>query len=89
MVLVSPLFPTLEMHLHSVLIIIYALPALIRGKQIPVVDGVIGGAPSPNPCNPEIPKVPVSDNAPAPGPTPGKLRGVVVNSGVCGGLSCL
>ncbi|KAN0107688.1 carboxypeptidase S1 [Russula decolorans] len=74
------------MLLHSVLITIYALPALIRGKQIPVVDGVIGGVPSPDDCKFEIPKRPFSNNALAPGPTPGKLRGVVENSGVCGGL---
>jgi hypothetical protein len=74
------------MLLHSVLITIYALPALIRGKQIPVVDGVIGGVPSPDACNFEIPKGPFSNNAPT--PTPGKLRGVVENSGVCGGLCC-
>jgi hypothetical protein len=76
------------MLLHSVLITIYALPALIRGKQIHVVDGVIGGVPSgsPDTFNFEIPKGPFSNNAPV--PTPGKLRGVVENSGVCGGLFC-
>ena len=76
------------MLLHSVLITIYALPALIRCKQIPVVDGVIDGVPSPDDCKFEIPKRPFSNNAPAPGPTPGKLRGVVENSGVCSGLFC-
>ena len=72
------------MLLHSVLITIYALSALIRGKQIPFVNGV----PFPDACNFEIPKGPISDNAPSP-PTPGKLRGVVENSGICGGLFCL
>lgn len=76
------------MLLYSVLITIYALPALIRGKQIPVVDGVISGVPSPDACNFGVPKEPFSNNAPAPGPTPGKLRGVVENSGVCGVLFC-
>ena len=74
------------MLLNSVLIMIYALHALIRGKQIPVVDGAIGGVPSPDACNFEIPKGPFSNNAP--GPTPGKLRGVVENSGICGGIFC-
>ena len=78
------------MLLYSVLIAICALSALIRGKQIPLVDCVIGGVPSPDACNFEIPKGPFSNNAAAPGtPTPGKLRGVVENSGVCGGLFCL
>jgi hypothetical protein len=75
------------MLLRSVLITICVLPALTRSKQIPVVDGVIGGVPSPDAYNFEIPKGPFSNNAPAPGPTPGKLR-VVENSGVCGGLFC-
>ena len=76
------------MLLHSVLITIYALPALIRGKQIAVVDGIIDGVPCPDNCEFEIPKRPFSNNTPVPGPTPGKLRGVVENSGVCGGLFC-
>jgi hypothetical protein len=73
------------MLLHSVLITIYALPALIRGKQIPLVDKIIGGVPSPDACDFEVPKGPFSDYAPPP-TTPGKLRGVVENSGICGGL---
>ena len=88
MVLASFFNSSLEMLLHSVLIAIYALPALIRGKQIPVFDGVIGSIPSPDACNFEIPKGSSSDNAPPP-LTPGKLRGVVENSGICGGLFCL
>jgi len=72
------------MLLHSVLITIYALPALIRGKQIPVVDGVVGGVPSPGARNFKNLARDVSGNASTP-PTPGKLR-VVENSGVCGGV---
>lgn len=85
------LCPSLEMLLYSVLITIYALPALIRGKQIPLVDGVIGGVPSPDACNLDIPTGPILDNDPIPPkipPTSGKLRGVVENSGICGGLFC-
>jgi hypothetical protein len=78
------------MLLYSVFITIYALPVFIRGQQFPVVDGVIDGVPSPDSdaCNFEIPEGPFSNNAPAPERTPGKLRGVVENSGVCGGLFC-
>jgi hypothetical protein len=81
---------SLKMLLHSVLIAIYALPALIGGMQIPIVDGVVGGVPSPDSdiCNFENPKEPFSDNS-LPATTPGQLRGVVENSGICGGLFCL
>lgn len=79
---------TLEMLLHSVLLTLYALPALIRGKQIPMFDGAISGVPSPNSCKFKVPEGPVYDNAPPPR-NPGKLRGVVENSGICGGSCCL
>jgi hypothetical protein len=77
------------MLLHSVLIaILFALPALISGEKVPVVDGVVDGVPSPDACKFETQKGPFSYDASAPGPTLGKLRGVVENSGVCGGLFC-
>ncbi len=74
------------MLLHSVLTAIFALPALISGEQVPIVDGVVGSVPSPDACNFETQKGPFSNDASA--PTPGKLR-VVENSGVCGGSFCL
>ena len=59
------------------LVAIFALPALIYGGQVPVVDGVTGGVPYgahdyTNPAG--VTSTPL---------TPGKLR-VVENSGVCG-----
>ena len=66
--------------------IVFALPALINGGQIPVVDGVIGGVPPvPGPGAHEFKNLAsaVPGNASTPR-TPGKLR-VVENSGVCGG----
>jgi hypothetical protein len=71
------------MLLCSTLVGIFALPALINGGQIPVVDGVIGGVPSPGAHTFKNLAGAVSGNASTP-PTPGKLR-VVEKSGVCGG----
>jgi hypothetical protein len=34
------------MFLHSVLVTVFVLPALISGNQFPVLNGVIGGVPS-------------------------------------------
>jgi hypothetical protein len=68
---------------RSVFIAILALPALISGGQVPIVDGVIGGVPSPEACKFKAPKEAFSNNALPTVPTPGKLR-VVENSGVCG-----
>ncbi len=69
------------MLLHSVLVTIFALPALVSGNQFPIVNGVIGGVPSPDS---EALKGAVSNDVLAPGPPiPGKLR-VVENSGICG-----
>jgi hypothetical protein len=76
-------FSSLEMLLPSVFVAIVALPALISGGQIPVVNGVIGGVPSPDSCKFKTPKEAFSNYAAPPVPTPGKLR-VVENSGVCG-----
>ncbi|KAF8480363.1 alpha/beta-hydrolase [Russula ochroleuca] len=70
------------MLLPSVFVAIVALPALISGGQIPVVNGVIGGVPSPDSCKFKTPKEAFSNYAAPPVPTPGKLR-VVENSGVC------
>jgi hypothetical protein len=75
------------MLLISALAAIFALPTLINGGQIPVVDGVIGGVPSPGAHNFKNLAGAVSSNASTP-PTPGKLR-VVENSGVCGESFCL
>jgi hypothetical protein len=74
------------MLLHSVLVTIFSLPALISGIQFPIVDGVIGGVPSPDACNHKTPKEAFYD-ASAPTPIPGKLR-VVENSGICGRVIC-
>jgi len=70
------------MLVRSVLLSIFALPAaLIRGQQIPVIDGVIGGVPSSDASGAKTQKATVFIDA---NPTPGKLR-VVEKSGVCGG----
>jgi hypothetical protein len=75
------------MLLSSTLVAIFALPALINGGQIPVIDGVIGGVPSPGAHNLKNLEGAVSASASTP-LTPGKLR-VVEKSGVCGGSFCL
>ena len=74
------------MLLRSTLVAIFALPTLISGGQIPVVDGVIGGVPSPSAHDFKDLAGSVSGNVSTP-PTPGKLR-VVENSGVCGRSFC-
>ena len=68
------------MLLRSVLVTIFALPALISGSQFPIFNGVIGGVPSPDVHDCKGPKDAFSNLGP---PTPGKLR-VVENSGICG-----
>jgi hypothetical protein len=75
------------MFFRSALVAILALPALVSGGQLPVVDGVIDGVPSPGAHNFKNLARAVSGNASTP-PTPGKLR-VVENSGVCGESFCL
>lgn len=72
---------------RSALVAILALPALISGSQIPTLDGVIGGVPSPGAHNFKNLAGAVSGNPSTP-PMPGKLR-VVENSGVCGESFCL
>jgi hypothetical protein len=69
------------------LVAIFALPQLINGGQIPVVDGVIGGVSAPGANNFKNLAGEVSDIASTP-PTPGKLR-IVEKSGVCGESFCL
>ena len=69
------------MLLRSVLVTIFALPALISGDQFPVFDGVVGGVPTPDVHDCKSPKEVLSGIGPT---TPGKLRGVVENSGICG-----
>lgn len=70
------------MFLRSVLVTIFAIPALISASQFPIIDGVIGGVPSPDDrydC--KTPEETFPNMGPT--PTPGKLR-VVENSGICG-----
>ena len=69
------------MILCSVLVTIFALPALISGNQFPVYNGVVGGVPFPDDHDCKSPKEAFSNIGPT--PTPGKLR-VVENSGICG-----
>jgi hypothetical protein len=69
------------MLLRSALVTIFALPALISGNQIPVVEGVLGGVPSADARNSSF-KTGSGDSSAC---TPGKLRGVVENSCICGG----
>ncbi|KAF8500344.1 alpha/beta-hydrolase [Russula emetica] len=69
------------MLLSSTFVALFALPALINGGQIPVIDGVIGGVSSPGAHNFKNLAGAVSSNTSTP-LTPGKLR-VVENSGVC------
>jgi hypothetical protein len=61
------------------LVAIFALPALIYGGQVPVVDGVTGGVP----YGAHDYTNPAGVTSTLPLLTPGKLR-VVENSGVCG-----
>lgn len=77
------LFSSAEMFLRSALVTFLALPALIRGGQIPVVDGVIGGVPSGDAHNSSY-KTLTGSGSGDPSCTPGKLRGVVENSCICG-----
>jgi hypothetical protein len=73
------------MFLRSALLAIFALPALTRGGQIPTVDGVIGGVPSGDAHNSSY-KTLTGSGSGDPACTPGKLRGVVENSCICGGV---
>jgi len=73
---------TVKMLLRSVLVSLTALPALISGNQFPIVNGVIGGVPSPD-AHHDCENLKGTFSNIAPTPTPGKLR-VVENSGICG-----
>ncbi|KAI0053186.1 serine carboxypeptidase [Auriscalpium vulgare] len=63
----------------AVLVALAALPASVLGRQIPVLDGVIGGVKSSSVAKA---KAPQQFSVAASTPTPGKLR-VTENSGVC------
>jgi hypothetical protein len=75
--------PCAEMFFLSALVAIFALPALISGSQIPVVDGVIGAVPSGDARNSSLKTLTGTGSGDC---TPGKLRGVVENSCICGGV---
>lgn len=79
-------FPRTEMFLRSALVTILALPALISGSQIPVVNGVVGGVSSGDAHNSSSKVVARSGSGDPSACTPGKLRGVVENSCICGGV---
>jgi len=73
------------MHFPSALVTILALPALSSGDQIPAVDEVIGGVPSPRAGahnSKNLARAVSGNTVTSTPPTPGKLR-VVENSGVC------
>jgi hypothetical protein len=73
---------------RSALVTILTFPALICGSQIPAVDGVIGGVPSPGAHNYKNLARAVTGNASTP-PTPGKLRVVRILEYVVGHLLAL
>jgi carboxypeptidase C (cathepsin A) len=68
------------MLLRTVLVTIFALPALISGNQFPIFNGAVGGVLSPGIQDCKSSKAIFSNIAPT--LTPGKLR-VVENSGIC------
>ena len=70
------------MLVRPALLTIFALPALITSKQIPLTNGVFGGVEYPDASEVKTLKEFVSGSASP--VTPGKLR-VVENSGICGG----
>jgi hypothetical protein len=74
------------MFLRSALVTIFALPALISCSEFPVVDGVIGGVPSGDAHNSSYKTLKRSGSGDPSACTPGKLRGVVENSCICGGV---
>jgi hypothetical protein len=77
-------FPYAEMFLRFALVTIFALPALISGSQIPVVNGVIGGVSSGDAHNSSYKTLARSGSGDPSACTPGNLRGVVENSCICG-----
>lgn len=71
------------MILRSLLIPAFALPTLISAKQFPIFNGVKGGVPPPGDvhyCKTTTEAFSNIDDT----RTPGELRGVVENSGICG-----
>jgi hypothetical protein len=83
-------FPCAEMFLRSALVTIFVLPALISCSAIPVVDGVIesDGAPFGDAYNSSYKTLTSrgSSSGDSSACTPGKLRGVVENSCICGAV---
>ena len=76
------IFPCAEMILRSALVTIFALPALISGGEIP-------GIPSDDTYNSSYKNLIGSGSGDSSARTPGKLRAVVENSCICGGVLCL
>lgn len=77
--------PCAEMFLRSALVTIFSLPALISGSLIPAVGRDVGGVPSSdNASNLTHRNLARSGPGNPSARTPGKLRGVVENSGICG-----
>ena len=77
-------FPYAEMFLRFALVTIFALPVLISGSQIPVINGVIGGVSSGDAHNSSYKTLARSGSSDPSACTPGNLRGVVENSCICG-----
>ena len=73
------------MLLRSALVTIFALPSLISGGQVPTVDGILGGFSFGDAHNSSY-KTLTKSGSGDPACTPGKLRGVVENSCICGGV---
>jgi len=74
------------MFLRSALVTIFTLPSLINGGQVPTVDGVLGGVSSADAHNSSYKTLTKSGPGDPSACTPGKLRGVVENSCICGGV---
>src|SRR5260370_36659553 len=72
------------MLLRSALVTIFALPALISGDQIPVVDGVLGGVPSADARNSSFKTLTGTGSRGPSACTPRKLRALVENSCIYG-----
>ncbi|KAI0036240.1 serine carboxypeptidase [Vararia minispora EC-137] len=64
---------------RSILLAALALPTSVLSSQIPVADGVIGGVPASAAARQSVAKLSTDAST----PTPGALRGVVENSGIC------
>ena len=82
-------FSCAEMFLLSALVTILVLPSLISGGQVPTVDGVLGGVSSAGAQNSSYKTLTKSGPGDPSACTPGKLRGIVENSCICGRSFCL